>query len=131
MGSRNPPPGGVATVGHSADPFSYATSQAARFTARATAGNARPLFSQSPGGALATAQRVAKWRPDIDRAVKGTSISPALLEGLVFVESAGRPQIIAGDSVSDAAGLTQILASTGLHDARRADRRLPQPVAHR
>ena len=111
-GIKQPPRGGVATVGHSADPFSYATSQAARFTARATAGNARPLFSQSPGGALATAQRVAKWRPDIDRAVRGTQVSPELLEGLVFVESAGRPQIIAGDSVSDAAGLTQILAST-------------------
>ena len=111
-GIKRPPAGGVATVGHSADPFSYATSRAAQFTARATAGNARPLFSQSPEGALATARRVAAWRPDIDRAVKGTQVSPSLLEGLVFVESAGRPQIIAGDSVSDAAGLTQILAST-------------------
>ena len=111
-GIKRPPAGGVATVGHSADPFSYATSRAAQFTARATAGNARPLFSQSPEGALATARRVAAWRPDIDRAVKGTQVSPSLLEGLVFVESAGRPQIIAGDSVSDAAGLTQVLAST-------------------
>jgi hypothetical protein len=111
-GIKKPPAGGVATVGHSADPFSYATSQAAQFTARATAGNARPLFSQSPGGALATARRVAAWRPDIDRAVQGTPISASLLEGLVFVESAGRPQIIAGRSVTDAAGLTQILAST-------------------
>jgi hypothetical protein len=36
-----------------------------------------------------------------------------LLEALVFVESAGRPQVIAGSDPADAAGLTQILAQTG------------------
>jgi hypothetical protein len=36
-----------------------------------------------------------------------------LLEALVFVESAGRPQVIAGTDPADAAGLTQILAQTG------------------
>jgi hypothetical protein len=49
----------------------------------------------------------------IDRAVKGTDIDPALVEGLVFVESAGRPDVIAGTDPADAAGLTQILAETG------------------
>ncbi len=106
------PPGGVAVEAHSTDPFSYATSRAVQFTERAAAGNANVLFTKSPGGALATAERVARWRPQIDAAVKGTDIDPSLLEGLVFVESAGRPGVIAGNSVSDAAGLTQILAST-------------------
>jgi hypothetical protein len=106
------PPGGVAVEAHSTDPFSYATSRAIQFTERAAAGNANVLFTKSPGGALATAERVARWRPMIDAAVKGTHIDPDLLEGLVFVESAGRPGVIAGTSVSDAAGLTQILAST-------------------
>jgi hypothetical protein len=106
------PPGGVAVEAHSTDPFSYATSRAVQFTERAAAGNANVLFTKSPGGALATAERVARWRPLIDAAVKGTRIDPSLLEGLVFVESAGRPAVIAGNSVSDAAGLTQILAST-------------------
>jgi hypothetical protein len=106
------PPGGVAVEAHSTDPFSYATSQAVQFTERAAAGNANALFTKSPGGALATAERVARWRAPIDAAVKGTSIDPSLLEGLVFVESAGRPDVIAGTSVSDAAGLTQILAGT-------------------
>jgi hypothetical protein len=106
------PPGGVAVEAHSTDPFSYATSRAVQFTERAAAGNANALFTKSPGGALATAERVARWRPMIDAAVKGTNIDPSLLEGLVFVESAGRPGVIAGTSVSDAAGLTQILAST-------------------
>ncbi|HTU29252.1 MAG TPA: transglycosylase SLT domain-containing protein [Solirubrobacteraceae bacterium] len=106
------PPGGVAVEAHSTDPFSYATSRAVQFTERAAAGNATVLFTKSPGGALATAERVARWRPLIDAAVKGTRIDPSLLEGLVFVESAGRPGVIAGTSVTDAAGLTQILAST-------------------
>ena len=106
------PPGAVAVVGHSTDPFSYATSRAVQFTERAAAGTANVLFTKSPGGALATAARVAHWRPLIDAAVKGTSIDPNLLEGLVFVESAGRPDVIAGSSVSDAAGLSQILAAT-------------------
>jgi len=106
------PPGGVAIEAHSTDPFSYATSRAVEFTERAAAGNATVLFTKSPGGALATAERVARWRAMIDAAVRGTNIDPSLLEGLVFVESAGRPGVIAGSSVSDAAGLTQILAST-------------------
>ena len=108
-----PPAAGVATEAHSTDPFSYATARAADFTARATAGNARPLFSQSPGGALATARRVAAYRPAINRAVQGTGIDPNLLEGLVFVESAGRPNAIAGSDPVAASGLTQILAATG------------------
>lgn len=106
------PPGGVAVEAHSTDPFSYATSRAVEFTERAAAGNANVLFTKSPGGALGTAERVARWRPEINAAVKGTDIDPRLLEGLVFVESAGRPGVIAGSSISDAAGLTQILAST-------------------
>ncbi len=58
-------------------------------------------------------RRGAAGQGAIARATHGTDISPTLLEGLVFVESAGRPQVIAGSSVSDAAGLTQILAATG------------------
>jgi hypothetical protein len=108
-----PPSPGVAVRGHSTDPFSYATSQAAQFTARATEGNANVLFTMSPGGVLATARRVAAWRPLIDAAVKGTNIDPGLLEGLVFVESAGDPEAIVDGDVGDAAGLTQILPATG------------------
>ena len=112
-GVEAPPPGGVATVGHSTDPFSYATSRAAQFTRRAAAGNAHVLFTKSPGGVFQTARRVAAYRQMIDAAVKGTDLSPDLLEGLVFVESAGRPHVIAGSDPADASGLTQILASTG------------------
>src|SRR6202012_425016 len=64
-------------------------------------------------GALATAARVAALRPMIDRAVAGSGLDPSLVEALVFVESAGRPDVIVGDDPANASGLTQILASTG------------------
>jgi hypothetical protein len=99
-----PPPG---------DALAYRPGMQGTFGARAAVGEAQVLFTESPGGALATAARVARWRGAIDAAVRGTSIPAALLEGMVFLESAGRPQVIAGSSVADAAGLTQIVAATG------------------
>ena len=84
-----------------------------QFVARATAGSSHVLFSQSPGGAIGTAKRVAAYRPMIDAAVRGTDINPDVVEGMVFVESAGRPYVVAGSDASSAAGLTQILAATG------------------
>jgi hypothetical protein len=95
------------------DPFAYVASREADFVARATAGNEQVLFLKSPGGVLPTARRVAAYRHLIDRATAGTRIDPNMLEGLVFVESAGRSQVIAGSDPADAAGLTQILAQTG------------------
>lgn len=97
----------------SGDPFAYVPSRSSEFTARATSGSGYVLFAKSPGGAVATAARVARYRPLIDAAVKGTGIDPNLLEGLVFLESAGNPNALAGTDAADAAGLTQILAQTG------------------
>ena len=108
-----PPAPAVVNDVRSGDPFAYGSADEADFVARATAGNAHVLFVKSPGGVLATAARVAAYRPMIDRAVAGTGIDPNLLEALVFVESAGRPDAIAGTDPADASGLTQILAATG------------------
>jgi hypothetical protein len=108
-----PPRAGDAPGATGGDPFAYNATNEADFIARGTAGNAHVLFVKSPGGALATAARVAAYRPQIDRATAGTGIDPNLLEGLVFVESAGRPNAIAGSDPADASGLTQILAQTG------------------
>jgi hypothetical protein len=109
----SPPPPGIAAGAARGDPFAYVPGRQADYIARATAGNAHALFAKSPGGVLATAARVAADRPLIDHAVAGTGIDPALLEGIVFVESAGRAQVIAGSDPASAAGLTQILAETG------------------
>jgi Transglycosylase SLT domain len=112
-GLPSPPPASIVDGAGPGDPFAYRSARQADFVARATAGNAHVLFLKSPGGALATAARVAAYRPAIDRAVAGTGIDPNLLEGLVFVESAGRPDAIAGSDPTGATGLTQILAQTG------------------
>jgi hypothetical protein len=112
-GLPRPPAPTVADSAGPGDPFAYRSSQEADFVARAAAGDARPLFVLSPGGAMATARRVAAFRRAIDRATAGSGIDPNLVEGLVFLESAGRPQAIAGSDPADAAGLTQILAATG------------------
>ena len=104
---------GIGRVARAGDPFLWVPGHEAQFVARATAGSSHVLFSQSPGGAIATAKRVAAYRPMIDAAVRGTNISPDLVEGMVFVESAGRPYVVAGSDASSAAGLTQILADTG------------------
>ena len=77
-----PPPAG--------DPFVYRPGHDASLIARAIAGEGQALFTASPGGAVATAARVARLRPLINAAVAGSGIDPDLLEGLVFVESAGR-----------------------------------------
>jgi hypothetical protein len=113
-GSPAPAPlPGTGQVPRGGDPFAYDPAHEAQFVERATAGTGQALFTKSPGGAVATAIRVARYRAQIDAACKGTSVDPNLLEGIVFVESAGRPDVIAGSDPTAAAGLTQILAETG------------------
>jgi transglycosylase-like protein with SLT domain len=111
-----PPPlplPGTGTVPRQGDPFAYTASREAQFVARATAGSAHVLFTKSPGGVLATAARVARLRGLVDAATASTGVDPNILEALVFLESAGRPDAIAGVDPVAAAGLTQILAQTG------------------
>ncbi len=104
---------GIGQPAKPGDPVAYVPGRRSDFVARATAGSDHVLFVKSPGGALATAARVVAFRPLIDSAVAGTGIDPGLLEALVFVESAGRPAVIAGGDPATASGLTQILAQTG------------------
>jgi Transglycosylase SLT domain len=114
--SSGPPPLPLPGLGRPAppgDPFAYRPGRQADFQARATAGEEYVLFVKSPGGVPATAARVAAYRPLVDQAAKGTGIDPNLLEAIVFLESAGYPDALAGPDASDAAGLTQILAQTG------------------
>ncbi len=128
-GPAPPPLPGTGTVPRAGDPFGFEPGREAQFAARAVSGTGQPLFTMSPGGAPATAARVAAWRPQILAATRGTDIDPDLVEGIVFVESAGRQYALAGSDPAAAAGLTQILASTatsllGLRVDLAADRRL-------
>jgi hypothetical protein len=92
------------------------------------------LYAKSPGGAVATARRVERWRPLIER--EAGDVDPDLLEAIVFLESAGNPSARASDDLEGAVGLTQILAETatsllGMHvDVARSER-LTRRIARR
>ena len=76
----------------------------------------RGFFTSSPGGVGATAARVAQWRPLVLRAARRSGFGANVLEALVFVESSGRADVVAGRH----AGLTQLSPAT----ARRAHLRV-------
>jgi predicted small lipoprotein YifL len=98
-------------AGTIADPLAYDGTRQAEFEARATAGLTPVLVEKSPGGVMATARRVARWRPLIVQAARSGPVDADTLEALVFLESAGRQYAQAG-SLEGAAGLTQIVAQT-------------------
>jgi soluble lytic murein transglycosylase-like protein len=81
--------------------------------ARAAAGLSHVLYAKSPGGALASARRTARWRGLVDQVAERHDADPDDLEALVLLESAGRPDALASADLQGAAGLTQILAQTG------------------
>lgn len=95
------------------DPLAFSDGKAGAFERAAALGLSQVIYAKSPGGVVAAAGRTATFRPLIDRATDGTGIDPAVVEGIVMLESGGRPDVIAGSDVADAAGLTQILAETG------------------
>ncbi len=112
-GHEQVPLPGIGQPAKAGDPFAYVSSREAAFQARVIAGEGHVLFTASPGGALATAARVAKLRPLIDSATANSGVEPNILEAIVFLESAGRPDAMAGNDPAVASGLTQILAQTG------------------
>ena len=117
-----------------ADPFAYDPDREDDFVARAAAGLAHPLYVKSPGGAVATAERVTRYRPVVEDVADASDFDPDVIEAIVFLESAGRPDARASDDPKGAVGLTQILAETGanLLDLRvdsRAGARLTRRIA--
>lgn len=117
------------------DPLRYRATQRAAFEQVAADGLSHVLFAKSPGGALATAARVDRFRALVRRAAgDGSVVDADTLEAIVFLESAGRADAIAGDDLHNAAGLTQILAQTatgllGMHVDVRASARLARGIA--
>ena len=112
--------GGGSTAAHlvprgalSGDPLAFRPGQAAALEQAAADGLSQVLYAKSPGGVLVAAARTASYRPLIDQATSGTAIDPSIVEAIVFLESAGRPDVIAGNDPAAAAGLTQIVAETG------------------
>jgi hypothetical protein len=56
---------------------------------------------------------VERYRPEIEAVAEDVGVDADVLEGMVFLESAGRPEVAASDDLEGAVGLTQILAQTG------------------
>jgi hypothetical protein len=110
-GPRRLAPGRGATAS-TRDPLAYDAGRRQDFERRAAAGLAHVLYAKSPGGALATAKRVAGFRPLIEDVAKRAHQDPDTLEAITFLESAGRPDARASTDLSSAVGLTQILAQT-------------------
>src|SRR5262245_32170477 len=126
-------PGGGAKSGEY-DPLAYDSHREDDLAARATAGFSDVVYEKSPGGVVSTARRTARWRPLVERAAKAYGVDPDTLEALVFLESAGRPDVVAGGDLEGAVGLTQILASTatdllGLHVDLEKSRDLTSRIA--
>jgi len=125
---------GASGGGGSTDPFAYTPARAADYQQRATAGYAHVLYAKSPGGVIATAQRVAALRPLVEAAARASGSDPNRLEAIVFLESAGRPDALASSTPGAAAGLTQILGETardflGLRVDQAASARLTAQIA--
>ncbi|MEA2307271.1 MAG: hypothetical protein QOH43_4551 [Solirubrobacteraceae bacterium] len=121
-------------AGQGTDPLRYDPSRRAGFEARAAAGLAHVLYAKSPGGAVASARRTARWRPLVEAAARPAGLDPNVLEAIVLLESAGREDAMASSDLAGAAGLTQILAETatnllGLHVDVRASARLTRGIA--
>ncbi len=102
-----------APAGEGFDPLAYNPGRRAAYEQRAARGLAHVLFAKSPGGAVATAERVASWRSLVEGAATAGEVDPDTLEAIVFLESAGRADAQAGSDPAGAVGLTQILAETG------------------
>lgn len=94
------------------DPFGVEEARSEELLDRASAGFAHVLFALSPGGVEATAERTLRFDGQIRAAAAAEGVDPRTLEALVFLESAGRPDVIAGDDPAGAAGLAQILPET-------------------
>lgn len=103
---------GAGSTDATRDPFAYDADRRAEFEERAAAGLSHVLYAKSPGGAVATAQRVQRLRPVVEDVAERAHEDPDTLEAIVFLESGGRPDVMASDDLESAVGLTQILAQT-------------------
>ena len=115
------------------DPLDYEPGRTEEYEQAAAFGLSHVLFEKSPGGVLRAAQRTARFRDIVDKAVSGSGIDADTVEAIVLLESAGRQDVIAGDDPENASGLTQILAETatnflGMPVDLEASRRLTRPT---
>lgn len=115
-------------------PFAFSPEKTPEFEHEAAAGESHLLYANSPGGAIATARRVNALSEPIAAVARAARVDPGLLEGVVFLESGGRPDAIVEGDPTNAAGVSQVLPETGrnllrMHIDLAASRRLTTQVA--
>jgi soluble lytic murein transglycosylase-like protein len=93
-------------------PFAYDARDADDFLARGSRGLAHVVYALSPGGVEASFARTKRWRDEVERAVVATPFFADDLEAMMFLESAGRPAVMADGTPASATGLMQIIPST-------------------
>jgi hypothetical protein len=94
------------------DPFAWEPSRREDLERRATLGSSHVIYAMSPGGVVASANRTAAYREEIEAAAEHHGVDPNVLEAVIFLESAGRPYVTAGPTPEAASGLAQIIPST-------------------
>jgi hypothetical protein len=104
---------GADRAGLTGDPLAWSPQRSQDDARRAAEGLAHVLYAKSPGGIVASARATASWRPLTDRVARRAREDPDTLEAIVLLESAGRAEARASNSLEGAVGLTQILAETG------------------
>jgi soluble lytic murein transglycosylase-like protein len=96
------------------DPFAWDADGREDFEEAAALGTSHVIYALSPGGVEASARRTSRWIPEIRRAAERHGVDPVRLEAIVFLESAGRPEVMAGKTPEAASGLAQIIPSTAI-----------------
>ncbi|MGH2950545.1 MAG: transglycosylase SLT domain-containing protein [Solirubrobacterales bacterium] len=94
------------------DPFAWDPGRREWFEARAATGASHVIYAKSPGGVTASARRTAAYRDEIEAAAARHGVDADTLEAIIFLESAGRPEVTAGPTPEAATGLAQIIPST-------------------
>jgi hypothetical protein len=112
--SADPAEVSAAARGEGEDPYAFEQARVLEFQGRGAGASADVLYEKSPGGVIASAERTAEYRDEVEQAAESVGADPDLMEAMIFLESAGRPEVIAGDDPSAASGLAQIVASTGI-----------------
>ena len=95
-----------------ADPLAWRPARRRDFEERAAQGLSHVIYEMSPGGVVASARRTEAYRDTIEAAAENHGVDADTLEALIFLESAGRPNVYAGPTPESASGLAQILPST-------------------
>ena len=94
------------------DPFAWEPARDEVLARRAALGASHVIYEMSPDGVVASAERTAAYRDEIEAAAARHDVDPDVLEAVIFLESAGRPEVSAGDTPEAASGLAQIIPST-------------------